>query len=163
MSPLGGGTCDRRRGGRCRGPARRRPSPVDQLALFSAEPATCQAHGSGCHEASVAEVTAEARCRALMFAQLVVPVQDFLGLPSRRLEDITAIVVEGPEGRPLAVVTDEGLRQLYRNIVVHRARTSKAERQRSERAMDEAVAQLERLTWYSLRVRADRLARGARR
>ena len=98
-----------------------------------------------------------------MVARLIVPVQDWRRQPSKRLGDITAIVVEGPAGRPLAVVTDEGWRQLYRNIVDHGARPSKAERQRSERVMDAAVARLEDQTWFVLRMRAERLARGVRR
>jgi len=98
-----------------------------------------------------------------MFARLIVPVDDALWQPSWRLDALSAIVVEGPLGRPLVLVTDDGCRQLYRNIVNRRGRTSKAERQRSERAMDQAVARLETRSWFGLRMEAERLARGARR
>lgn len=160
MSTLGRGLCDRRRGGSCRRHGRRRPSPADQLALFATEAATCKPGPSCYRETSDTGAGAEARCRTLTFARLIVPGQHWPRQPNRRLDEITAIVVGGPEGRPLVVVTDDGWRQLYRNIVDQGARAPKEERVRSGRAMDQAIARLETQSWFGLRMRAERLARG---
>lgn len=93
-----------------------------------------------------------------MCEKLVIPLDDPY-LAYDRLAGISAVVAEGPRGEPLAIVPHSGLFQLYRNAPLRRGRLVKEERLRSERALDRALARLERHSWIWLQRTAARAAR----